>query len=160
MDAVGHMWAFSQPPEKKGPEKEWLTLKEAALELQVDYKTVWRWIQEERIEATKPGRVYLIRRSEVNRLRSSVKPSGRLGVKVGRKPVIIYSDGTWGSDYLEGASFMLAEMKDDQIEFIRPLSSTEAHHLQRKNKVRILTKDRSGQYHEVKLFNSQVKPSE
>ena len=154
------MWAFSQAPEKKEPEKEWLTIKEAAFELDVDYKTVWRWIQEGIIEAAKLGRVWRIHRSEFDRLRSSFKPSGRLGVKIGRNSVIIYSDGAWGSDYFEGASFMLAEMKDGQPEFIRPLSNTEAYHLRRKNKLYILTKDRSGQYCEVKLFNGQVKPTE
>ena len=48
------------------------TLIEAANELHVERRTMWRWIKSERVEAQRIGNITFIEKSEVERLKASL----------------------------------------------------------------------------------------
>lgn len=61
--------------------RELLTAPEAALELELDARTVRRWIEAGRIAGEKIGRRYWTTRASVDAFRATLMPARRSGVR-------------------------------------------------------------------------------
>jgi excisionase family DNA binding protein len=64
-------------PQAAAEEDPWLTVQEVSEQLKIHPQTVRIWIRDERLNATKAGKGYRVRRSEVERALSATGPASR-----------------------------------------------------------------------------------
>jgi excisionase family DNA binding protein len=55
-------------PDRSGPDEDpWLTVQQVSEELKINPATVRAWIRQARLPAVRPGKAFLVRRSDVDR---------------------------------------------------------------------------------------------